>query len=89
MTKVRINGPSLPAEVKEVEIAFSVKNLEDLISKLIEDKPEARAILMSKGAVRSDLNILVNGRHCMFLQGLKTQISPNDTVDIILPVIGG
>jgi molybdopterin converting factor small subunit len=89
MTKVRINGPSMPSELKEVELVFSVIDLEDLLFKLMEFRPESKAILLSKNKLRSDINILVNGRHCMFLDGLKTKVAPKDIIDIILPVIGG
>jgi molybdopterin converting factor small subunit len=44
---------------------------------------------MKGGGFRTDINILINGRHCMFLEGLKTKIGPEDIVDILFPVIGG
>jgi molybdopterin converting factor small subunit len=33
-------------------------------------------------------NLLVNGRNCMFLQGLDTVVKDGDVVDV-LPVVGG
>lgn len=89
MTTVRINGPRVPPEVREVEFTSPVEDLEDLLMKLIAFKPESKALLVSKEGIRTDINILVNGRHCMFINGLKTRVGPKDIVDIILPMIGG
>ena len=49
-----------------------------------------RELLAGAGASSPNLvsNLLVNGRNCMFLQGLDTVIQDGDVVDV-LPVVGG
>lgn len=89
MTKVRINGPQVPAEMREVEIDADVEDVGGLITELIKTNPTYGKHLLTENGVRTDLNILINGRHCMFLDGLRSKVDPKDIVDILLPVIGG
>lgn len=89
MTKVRINGPQVPAEMREVEIDADVEDVGGLITELIKTNPTYGKHLLTENGVRTDLNILINGRNCMFLDGLRSKVDINDVVDILLPVIGG
>ena len=89
MTKVRINGPQVPAEMREVEIDADVEDVGGLITELIKTNPTYGKHLLTENGVRTDLNILINGRNCMFLDGLRSKVDINDIVDILLPVIGG
>jgi len=89
LTKVRINGPQVPAETREVEIDADVEDVGGLITELIKTNPTYGKHLLTENGVRTDLNILINGRNCMFLDGLRSKVDINDIVDILLPVIGG
>jgi molybdopterin converting factor small subunit len=89
LTKVRINGPQVPAEMREVEIDADVEDVGGLITELIKTNPTYGKHLLTENGVRTDLNILINGRNCMFLDGLRSKVDINDVVDILLPVIGG
>lgn len=89
MVKVRINGLQVPLRWKEVEIDADVEDVGGLITELIKTNPSYGKHLLTENGVRTDLNILINGRHCMFIDGLRSKVDPKDTIDIILPVIGG
>jgi len=49
------------------------------------DRISAGRSAISPQAVRS---VLINGRNCIFMQGLDTPVEPNDVVEI-LPFISG
>lgn len=89
MPTIRVHGQRVPDELKAIDLKPWEGELESLLRNAIELKPGLAALVMSEGKVRTDLGILVNGRHCMFIDGLKTFISGRDIVDILLPVIGG
>ncbi|MBC7112547.1 MAG: MoaD/ThiS family protein [Candidatus Methanomethyliales bacterium] len=86
---VRLHGPNIPREFREVRLDSWEGNIEDLIKFISDRNTIYKELLMEKESVRSDLNILINGRHCMFINGLRTKIRTEDIVDILLPVIGG
>jgi len=80
MVKVRFYGQfrkAAGADSRELEAAAGL-SLRELL---------ARA---GAGAGSANLvsNLLVNGRNCMFLQGLDTLVNDGDVVDV-LPVVGG
>jgi molybdopterin converting factor small subunit len=89
LVKIRLHGRNLPEELVELKIGTSLPYLDDLLLGITAKNNRYRDLLMKGGSFRTDINILINGRHCMFLEGLKTKISPEDTVDILFPVIGG
>lgn len=89
MTKIKLHGRDLPEEQVELKIDSSLSDLEDLLSMIAGKNNRYKDLLMKGGGFRTDINILINGRHCMFLEGLKTKIGPEDIVDILFPVIGG
>jgi molybdopterin synthase sulfur carrier subunit len=51
---------------------------DDLVGELIED-----------GRVRSQVNILLNGRNVLHEDGLRTALGDGDTVSVFPPVAGG
>lgn len=89
MVKIRLHGRDLPEELVELKIGSSTADLDDLLSRIAAKNKRYKDLLMKSGSFRTDLNILINGRHCMFLEGLKTKIGSEDIVDVLFPVIGG
>ncbi len=90
MTTIKIHGQKVPESLKKME--FEVADNEvvgSLLEKIVKKHPELHEILLSGPVLRTDIGILINGRHCMFMDGLRTKVAPYDTVDIIMPVIGG
>ena len=89
MVTVRIHGPETPKELAEYSTDRGVKDLAGLLTEMAKSNNYYSSLLLRDGAPRTDLSILVNGRSCMFLGGLKAQVQQSDVVDILLPMIGG
>jgi molybdopterin converting factor small subunit len=89
LAKIRLHGRDLSEELVELKIGSSLLDLDDLLSMIAGKNNRYKDLLMKGGSFRTDINILINGRHCMFLEGLKTKIGSEDIVDILFPVIGG
>jgi len=41
------------------------------------------------GQIKPDVNILKNGRHINYLNGIETEVEEGDTIAIFPPVLGG
>lgn len=89
MPMIKMHGQRVPEELKAIELEDWNGSLESLLRRAIERQPGLAALILSEGNLRTDLGILINGRHCMFIDGLKTFISESDRIDVLLPVIGG
>ena len=56
----------------------------------LEDEFEGLAgEILGSGAVRPQVNVLLNGRDVEHEQGIETSIEPGDTLSIFPPVAGG
>lgn len=56
----------------------------------LEDEFEGLAgQILEDGAVRPQVNVLLNGRDVEHEQGIETPIEPDDTLSIFPPVAGG
>lgn len=63
--------------------------IETLIAEALGASPGLAEYLRLGGKLRTDITILINGRHCMFMEGLETRLKDGDRVDVLLPMIGG
>lgn len=91
MAKLLIHGRAVPPNLSKegMEIEPKEGNIEGLLLEAVEEAAELKEVLIKDGRLRTDITILVNGRHCMFLEGLKTKILKGDIVEVLLPMIGG
>ncbi len=89
MVRIRVLGPGTPKEFADITLDSSQKDLEGLLKEMAGSSEYYMSLLFRDGALRTDINILINGRSCMFLDGLKARISEHDVIDILLPMIGG
>lgn len=91
MAKLLIHGRAVPPRLSKegMEIEPRGGDLEGLLLEAAEESPDLKEALIKDGRLRTDITILVNGRHCMFLEGLKTKILKGDIVEVLLPMIGG
>lgn len=71
--------------------AESAPCLRELIRILLDRFGErlARQLVTANGEIRSDVNILVNGRNVQFLSGADTRLEDEDTVSFLSAVAGG
>jgi molybdopterin synthase sulfur carrier subunit len=85
----RLHGKGVPAELATFEVEAEGESIRDLMANVMEGRNGLREFLTEGGELRTDITILVNGRHCMFMEGLDTKLSQGDQIDILLPMIGG
>ena len=71
------------------EMEAEGESIGGLIIMVMEAKPGLKGYLTTGGKLRTDITILVNGRHCMFMEGLETKLNKGDRIDVLLPMIGG
>ena len=82
MVRLRLYGRSRElADRDEIEVAVDQPTT---VRELIDRISAGRADISPK-AIRS---VLINGRNCIFMQGLDTPVGPDDLVEI-LPFISG
>lgn len=89
MVTFSLNGKGVPPELATAEVEAEGASIGQLIAKVLESRPGLTEYLIAGGQLRTDITILVNGRHCMFMEGLETRLKKGDRVDVLLPMIGG
>jgi len=70
----------------ELERAPNIRGLLDLLCNSYERRQK---IFDQSGQIRSDINILKNGRNIYFLDGIQTELKKGDTIAIFPPIFGG
>lgn len=48
-----------------------------------------RALFLDSGQLRPELQVLVNGRNVVFLDGLQTAVASGDVISVFPPMYGG
>lgn len=75
---------------KSVEIELGeASTLGQLLELLVEQKPEVKEMIFEGENLRDYLKVLVNGRDCRFLGGLRARLRDGSTVSIFPPAGGG
>lgn len=67
------DGADVGEVLRELEASY-----EGLDGQLVED-----------GAIRPQINVLLNGREVLHMDGLATEVSDGDTLSVFPPVAGG
>jgi molybdopterin converting factor small subunit len=83
MVKVKLYGMAQQLAGKE-ELEVSVKEPTTLTDLLKEITRKGRGI-----SHREVQTILVNGRSCIFMEGLKTSVKDGDLVEVLPLITGG
>jgi molybdopterin converting factor small subunit len=60
-----------------------------LLELLIDQRPEVKELIFEGEGLRSYLKVLIDGRDCRFLGGLKAKLRDSSTVSIFPPAGGG
>lgn len=64
--------------------------IRDLVDEMVARWPDLRAeMLDANGNLLRRIQIMVNGRNIIYLNGMDTVISPSDSIAIFPPVGGG
>ncbi|MHC1627386.1 MAG: ubiquitin-like small modifier protein 1 [Candidatus Nezhaarchaeales archaeon] len=72
----------------EIEVSDG-STLEQLIEILVSEKPEAKELILEGSKLRDYVKVLVNGRDCRFLNGLRTKLEDGYVISIFPPAGGG
>jgi MoaD family protein len=72
----------------EVELAED-STVGQLLELLIDQRPEVKELIFEGEGLRSYLKVLIDGRDCRFLGGLKAKLRDSSTVSIFPPAGGG
>lgn len=73
----------------EVELEAGA-TMQELLHRLFEQFPKLKPrVIDEDGELRHAVNIFVNGRSIRFLEGLDTELQPDDDLSIFPPVAGG
>jgi molybdopterin synthase sulfur carrier subunit len=76
------------AKAVEVELARGA-SVQYLLDRLIAEYPILEEKFFDEeGNLRGSINVLLNGRHIAFLQGLDTAVQEDDQV-ALFPAVGG
>ena len=73
----------------EVELQ-SGGTVRGLLTRLFEQHPDLQSRVVDEaGEIRRAVNVFVNGRSIRYLNGLDTELRPDDELAIFPPVAGG
>lgn len=73
---------------REIELERA-SNIQELLDLLCNSYERRQKIFDQSGRIRSDINILKNGRNIYFLDGIQTELKEGDTIAIFPPAVGG
>lgn len=75
----------------ELNLKSSAILFADLIKEILKEYPAlSNFIMVGEGGIEvRGLNVLVNGRHVMFLGGDKALVRDGDVIDVLPPLHGG
>jgi len=63
--------------------------LGQLLELLTDEKPELKELIFEGDNLKDYLKVLVDGRDCRFLGGLRTRLKDGSTISIFPPAGGG
>jgi len=73
---------------REIELKRAF-NIQEILELLCNTDQRSQKIFDHSGRLRSDVNILKNGRHIKFLDDVETEVKEGDTIAIFPAVYGG
>ena len=88
MATVRL-APVLRASVGGAkQVSAEGGNLTEVLADLYKRYPSLKEQIQPEGTLSRFINVYINDQDVRFLQGLETNVGPNDTV-ILLPAMAG
>ncbi len=74
---------------RRVELVGPAADIRAVINIVCDTYQQRNRIFEQDGKIRSDVNILKNGRHINYLNGIETEVEEGDTIAIFPIVRGG
>lgn len=75
---------------KSIEIEMDDNStLEQLIDALVNENPKVKEFILEGSKIKDYVKVLVNGRDCRFLNGLRTKLENGYVISIFPPAGGG
>ena len=74
---------------KTITREYDAETVGDVLVALEDEFEGLTGEILEDGAVRPQVNVLLNGRDVEHEQGIETPIEPDDTLSIFPPVAGG
>lgn len=74
---------------RRVELVGPATDIRAVINIVCDTYQQRNRIFEQDGKIRSDVNILKNGRHINYLNGIETEVEEGDTIAIFPVVRGG
>jgi molybdopterin synthase sulfur carrier subunit len=74
---------------KTISREYDAATVGDVLVALESEFEGLAGQIMEDGAVKSQVNVLLNGRDVTHEQGVDTPIEPDDTLSVFPPVAGG
>jgi molybdopterin synthase sulfur carrier subunit len=90
MPKIRVKlFANLREYTKTKEIELDGDTAKDILVKLCKKFPGLEAMVFKDGNLEPHINVFLNGKNILELNGLETSLNPNDEIAIFPPVSGG
>lgn len=90
MPILRIPTPLRPYAQGQAEISIESQRVSDALNELITRYPDLRKHLFNEqGDLRSFVNLFLNDEDIRQLQGVETELKPEDRLMIIPSIAGG
>lgn len=89
MIKIKLYANLREVAGKEVPVSGGEGTLGEVLERLFQRHPALRDAIMEGGELRRHVNVLLNGRNVLHLQGLDTRVKEGDEIAVFPPVAGG
>jgi molybdopterin converting factor small subunit len=89
MTSIKIPTPLRAYADNQAQVNVGGKTVGEALNDLTDQYPELRPHLFNGGELRNFVNVFIGEEDVRFLDGLKTEISADDSLRIIPSIAGG
>jgi molybdopterin converting factor small subunit len=88
MATVRLAPVLRPSVGGVKQVSAQGSNLKGVLANLFEQYPALKEQIQPEQELSRYINVYINDQDVRFLQGLETNVGPNDTI-ILLPAMAG
>ncbi|VVB86545.1 Small archaeal modifier protein 3 [uncultured archaeon] len=90
MQKIRVKlFANLREYTKTKEMELDGDTAKDVLARLCKKFPGLDAMIFKDGELQHHINVFLNGKNILELNGIETSLNPDDEIAIFPPVSGG